>query len=120
MNAITEGARTAAFLLSEANGKFSRDNVAIAAGELAPGTVLGRVTATGKYVQFAPGAADGSETVAGILYAAADASAAEADGVAVVRQAELKGEELIWPEAITAPQKTAAVAALAVLGLIIR
>ena len=47
-----EGARDLGFLLTEAPGALSRESVTIASGEgvLAPGTVLGQVTASKKFV----------------------------------------------------------------------
>jgi hypothetical protein len=46
------------FILSEANGQRSREAITIAsgAGIIAAGTVLGKVTATGKYLASAVGA----------------------------------------------------------------
>ncbi len=51
---------------------------------LEAGAVLGKVTASGKYKAFDPAAVDGSEAAAGVLYGAVDASAADAEGVAIV------------------------------------
>ena len=49
-----------------------------------------------------PAAVDGSEAAAGIPYDAVDASAADAEGVAIVRLAEVNAAELVWPARITA------------------
>lgn len=120
MATLTEGRHAGEFIVSEANGARSREAMTIDAGSLEAGTVLGRVTATGKYVALAPGSEGGSEAAAGILYAAVDATAADAEGVAIVRDAEVNGAELTWPAGISGSDKTAAVAALAALGVIVR
>lgn len=121
MTVLTEGKRAADFIVSEANGARSRDVITIAqSAALQPGTVLGKITATAKYVALDPAANTGAETAAGILYAAADATGADVRQTAILRDAEVNGAELAWPDGITAGQKTAAVADLAALGIIIR
>ena len=82
--------------------------------------VLGKVTASGKYRALNPAGADGSQTAAGILYDAVDASAADAEGVAIVRLAEVNAAELIWPAGITGGQKTTALGQFAALNIIAR
>lgn len=97
MTVFTEGRHTAEFLVSEGNGTISRETVTIASGQnLAAGAVLGRVTATGNYVAYDDGAADGSETAVAVLYSAVDATTAASEGVAVVRMAEVDGGALDW------------------------
>ena len=68
MSVKTETRRAGDFILSEANGTLSRENGVIALGTLVPGTVLGQITASGKYVELDPDATDGSEDAAGVLY----------------------------------------------------
>lgn len=114
-------ARAAGHLVSEASGYRSREAIVIASGaNLAPGSVLGKVTASGKYVLLAPDATDGSQNAAAILYADATAATADVGATANVRDCEVNGNLLTWPAGITAPQKTAATTALAALGVIIR
>lgn len=121
MTILTEGRYTAEFLVSEANGARSRDVVTIASGEvLEPGTVLGKVTASGKYVQLDPAASDGSEAAAAILYEGVDASAADTTRTVLIRDAEVNGGEIVWPDGITGPQKTTAIGQLAALGILVR
>ena len=116
-----EPARTGEFILSEANGARSRENVTLAQGhKLAPGTVLGIVASSGEYVPLNPGATDGSENAAGLLYDAVDSTDASVAVAVVVRDAEVKGDLLIWPDGITDAQKAAAEAALQAAGLIVR
>lgn len=78
------------FLLSEGNGNISREQVVIASGEnLAAGAVVGKITASGKYVAYNDAGVAGEEVAAGILYEAVDASAADANGVIIARLAEV-------------------------------
>ncbi len=121
MPMIEEPARTGEFILSEANGARSRENVTVAQGHtMQPGTVLGVVAASGEYVPLDPSATDGSETAAGVLYDAVDSTGGAVTAVAVVRDAELKENYLVWPAGITDAQKAAALAQLRALGMIAR
>lgn len=100
--ALTEGRHAAEFILSEANGKRSRDTVTVtvaAATTLKAGQVLGKITASGKYVPYANAAADGSEVAAGILYAPiTNAAGAPADISAAIlnADAEVRAADLEW------------------------
>jgi hypothetical protein len=87
---------------------------------LEPGAVLGKVTVSGKYKELDPAAVDGSEAAAAILYDAVDASAADAEGVVILRLAEVHAGELIWPDGITPTEKTTALGELAALTIIAR
>lgn len=109
------------FLLSEANGSRSRENIIIAASQtLKAGAVLGRVTVGGQYVIHDPGASNGSQNAAAILYDAVTTGVGEtADAVGITRDAEVIGARLTWDDH-TAPQKTAAIAQLAAIGIIVR
>ena len=75
MTVLVETRHPAEFILSEANGQRSREAITIAsgAGIIAAGTVLGKVTASGKYVASAVGASDGSQVPAAIAIYGADA-----------------------------------------------
>lgn len=122
------GPGTACYLVSEANGTRSREVVTIAQGQnLLPGAVLGKVTATGKYVAVDPangsgegGTPDGSQTAVAVLFAAVDTTAAEKPGVVTARDAEVAAHALAWPAGTTEPQKTAALAQLAAVGIVAR
>jgi hypothetical protein len=121
MPELLEGRHAGEFIVAEGNGTISRETVTVLSGEvLDAGAVLGRVTASGKYKELDPAGADGSEAAAAILYDAVDASAADAEGVAVVRLAEVHGEELVWPDGITAGERTTALGELAALTIIAR
>lgn len=89
----TEGRHAGEFLLSEANGTRSREEIIVAAtaAALPSGQLLGKLTATGEYAPYNPVAepADGSETVAAILWAPVTASTEAQRTVGIVRDAEV-------------------------------
>lgn len=82
------------------------------------GTVLAKVTASGKYVGFDPDGADGSETAAVILArdVTVDASV-DSVGLGYVH-GEFREDELVWTHTgITENEKAAAVADLMAAGI---
>ena len=121
MPVLTEGRHTGGFLVWEAFRDYCREVVTIAAGTLEPGTVLGRITASGKYAAHDPAAVDGTETAAAVLWGHADASAGDATAVAVVRgPAIVNRHDLVFAGTPTDPEIAAAHAALATAGIIVR
>jgi predicted RecA/RadA family phage recombinase len=109
------------FIAGESNFWRSREHVTLAAGnQCVAGTVLARVTASKKVVPLAPAATDGSQTAVGMLLDDCDATAEDKRVVLMARDFEADGEVLTWPSGITAPQKTAAIVALAALGIVVR
>lgn len=120
MTVLTEGRYTGEFLVSEASGARSRDEITVVAGsnQLGPGRILGKLTASGKYAPYNPEGSDGSQTVAGILYAAVDASG-DVQAVAITRDAEVNAAELDWG-ALNAGQIAAGRAGLVALGIVPR
>jgi len=97
---LTEGRHTGEFILSEAEGTGSRDTVTVTVAAnttLSAGTVLGQISATGKYVPYDDSYTDGREDAAAILYdnvtndagAPADISAVVINWSAEVRSADL-------------------------------
>lgn len=108
------------FLVSEGNDHISREKIVLAAGPaLGAGRVLGRITATGKYVAVAPAASDGSQTAVAILARAQGASASDRFVGAFVRLCEVNAAELDYGT-LTAPQIVAAKAQLATATVIVR
>lgn len=75
---------------------------------------------SGKYKALDTAATDGSQIAAGVLYAAVDATSADQKGVANVRDTEVNAGLLVWPSGISNPNKAAALAALAAIGIIAR
>lgn len=111
---ITEDPRTGEFLLAEANGTLSREEVVIASGRsLVAGTVLGKLTSGGKYVAYNNALVDGSQTAVGILYESVDATSADAVGVMLARHAEVRSASLTGIDA-------AGIVELATLDIIVR
>ena len=123
MTTLTEGKHAGGFLVWEVLRDYTRDTVIIASGtgKLAPGTVLGKITTGGKYTVLTPGASNGSQNAAGVIWDQADATDADAPAVVLVRgPAIVNRHEIIWPEGITEGQTNTALAALATLGIIQR
>ena len=96
MSTINETACYAGeFLLAEEEVFASRETVTLLAGVALPaGQVLGKVTASGKYVAYSNAATDGSEVAAAILYAPAPASASDRQVAAIVRLATVVESKL--------------------------
>jgi hypothetical protein len=117
---LTEGKNTGEFLLAEADGTISRDTVDVtvaAATTLAPGTVLGQLSGSGKYVPYDDAASDGSETAAGILYGElvnAGNAPADLEGVIIDFCAEVRAADLVWGDGV---DDEAGLAHLAALGI---
>ena len=79
------------------------------------------VTVTGEtYAEYNPAGTNGSENVAGILFDAVDASTAEADGVALVRDCEFHADEVTWKTGMTVGEIADATAELKKLGILAR
>lgn len=125
MTTLTETPRNWEFLVSENNGDFSREQFTLITGQnLKAGTILGKITASGKYTQHATAAVDGSQNAAAILGPATDATSADKVTAGIIGgpgvSAEVNGNLLNYMTGISAPNKTAAQAALLALGIKIR
>ncbi len=123
MTTLTEGKHAGGFLVWEVLRDYTRETVTLVsgAGKLAPGTVLGRITTGGKYTILTPGASNGSQNAAGILWGPVDVTDADAPGVVILRGPVIVNRhEIIWPEGATEAQITTATTALAALGIILR
>lgn len=123
MTTLTEGRHTAEYILSEAEGHRSRDNIKIASGSgiVKSGAVLGKITASGKFVPHAPAANDGSQNAIAINYARVDATAADVVAAATTRDSEVRAAALELNAATdTDPEKAAVYASLASVGIIVR
>jgi Bacteriophage lambda head decoration protein D len=100
MTTLTETKHTGEFIGQLAMGPgYHIDELTLISGQnLAAGTVLGRITASGKYTTYANGASDGSEVAAAILYDATDASGGDVTNARMVRRgpAIVNGNDLGW------------------------
>jgi len=116
----TESRHGGEFLISELNGHGSRAEITVVSGQnLAAGSVVGKITASGKYKDYDNAAVDGSETAAGVLYDAVDASAADKIGVIINRHAEVDGDVINW-NAEVGGDITAGIVELLALGILVR
>lgn len=116
---FTEKNHLGDLLLHEVHPRWTRQKTTLAAGDAAQlGTVLGRVTASGKYVPLAPTAIDGSQTAAAVLAEDLVESVADQEGVTIRRGAVLNAAALVWPAGATTNQKAAALAQLEALGIV--
>lgn len=87
---ISEGRYASDWLKAESHVKdFSREQIVVisGAGKVDSGTVLGKITASGKYKPVTVAASDGSQNAAGILLVAVDATSADAAAVLIAREA---------------------------------
>lgn len=89
MVTLTEGRYASDWLKREADSLFSREEAVIAsgAGLVVSGTVVGKITASGKYKPVTIAATDGSEDAAGIVMWDVDATSADAPAVIIARDA---------------------------------
>lgn len=121
MQTLSETTQPGGFLVWEAFRDYTREVVTITAGELAAGTVLGKITASGKYAAHDPSATDGTETAVALLWGKADASGGEVDAVAVVRgPAIVNRHDLVFTGTPTQPEIDAAHTALMAAGILVR
>lgn len=118
---LTEGKNLGDLLKYEGPNLYSREEVTVASGQnLKLGTVVGRVTTSDLVKQLAPAAEDGTEIAIGILAEDVNASAGNTGAAAIVREAILAHNAVVWPASITAAQKKAATENLKLYGIIIR
>lgn len=102
----------------EEDGDYSRKKITVLTGNsVSMLEVVGKVTASGKYVPLDPAASDGSEAAAGIMVGDVDASAADKPGAIIEREALVAMDNLVWPTGITAGEKTTAIGELEALGI---
>lgn len=86
MTVLTQSPSLGDVLKYEVNANYTRDTVTLLAGTPYPvGSVLGKITASGKYKLATSGGADGAQTAVAVLLYAVDATLADAVGVIVAR-----------------------------------
>ncbi len=115
MTNLVEGRHTGEYLVSEADGTLSREEVTVtqAGTALVSGTVMSKLTATGKYVPYDDVGTDGSEVAAGVLYTSCVSATGDRKAVVHVRNCEVFGAALTGSNA-------GAVADLKALNVIVR
>lgn len=84
------------FVVSEASNQRSRDNVTVTVdgADIKSGTVMGKITASGKYVPYSNAASNGSEVAAGILYQHIDSTTGDVQAVIFNADCEVNRKEL--------------------------
>lgn len=107
-------------LVREVEPEISRETITVLAGSgtdrvLSMGTVVGKITASGKIVALTPGASDGSQTAWGVVLDDVTAPVGtDATGLAFANgPVLLRAEAIVWPAGISDANKNAAIAALA-------
>lgn len=120
---ITENPRLSDVLLYEAGVEvnYTIDTVTVASGTVASsiGQLLSKITASGKFVQVAPAAVDGSAVAAGILLETINATLTADTQFNVLTRgpAVVKSTGLAYTTGMTSTQITAALAQLLALGI---
>lgn len=120
----TETGHAAGFILSEAAGQRSRENVTFEGGNT---LLAGQVVSThesgsdaGIYTPFDQDVAT-TDVAQGISINDVEENATSTQTIAIIRRdAEVNGDELVWPDDITDNEKATAIAELATLGIIVR
>lgn len=121
MTTLTETTHPGGFLVWEAFRDYTRETITVASGALEPGTVLGKITASGKYAAHDPAAIDGTETAVAVLWGKADATGGDVPAVALIRgPAIVNRNDLVFAGSPTDPEIAAAHAALLGAGILVR
>lgn len=109
------------FIVSEAEKTRSRDTVTIAMGEvLKAGAVLALNSSTGKYEGYDNDGTGVTNAARAILFADCDATEGDKAAVAITRDAEVHGDELIFATSEDTGDREAAFADLKTHGIIVR
>ena len=86
MPVLTQPPSMGDVLKYEVNPNYTRETVTLLAGMPYPvGSVLGKITASGKYKLATSGGSDGGQTAIAVLLYAVDATLADATGIVVAR-----------------------------------
>jgi hypothetical protein len=123
MAVLTETRHAGEFVLSEGNGNISRDSITIVsgAGVVRAGTVLGKITASGKYTPSPATGADGSQVAVAVNIYEVDATSADVAVAAIMRDAEVNVNTLTYAASVDDNTKKAAKATqLAAVNIIVR
>lgn len=129
MTVLIESRHPGEFLLSEANGQRSREEITIAAGSgvIAPGALLGRYTSgtnIGKYALAPATAADpdvGHHVAIAVALCGCDTTTSDRTIAVIHRDAEVNGHGLSYASSVDDAAKRATKATqLAAVGIIVR
>ena len=123
MPVLTEPPSMGDVLKYEVNPNYTREVVTLLAGMPYPvGSVLGRITASGKYKLATSGGTDGAQTATAVLLYAVDATLADAVGIVVARgPAIVSRAELAYDATVDDGAKiTTKIGQLAAVGIVAR
>ena len=107
----------------EVNPNYTREEVTLLQGMPYPvGSVLGRITASGKYKLATSGGTDGAQTATAVLLYAVDATLADAIGIVLVRGPAIVSRAALAYDGTVddAAKITAKIGQLAAAGIIAR
>jgi hypothetical protein len=126
MATLTKAPTLGDLLKYELNGNYTRETITLKSGtDYALGSVLGKITASGKY-RLSPAAQvvgdEGAETAVAVLIEAVDATAADKTGLVVARgPAIVSKAALVFDASVDqAAEKTAKHVQLAAAGIVAR
>ena len=121
MAALRESPNLGDLLKYEAPNLYSRDVTTVAAGQnIKLGTVVAR-DANDKLVALDPSSVESNAIAVGVLAFDIDASLIDrADAILIARHAIVASQALIWPDAITVEEQTAAIKQLTAAGVLVR
>lgn len=123
MTTLTEKVHEGEAILSEANGHRSRDNVTILSGSgiVKANTIVGKITASGKYQPAPATDVNGSGVANAMTIAEVDATSADVVVAVIARHAEINGKLLTYEASVdTSPEIAAKAVQLAAAGIIVR
>lgn len=108
MTALTQSPTTGDVLKWDANPNYTREEATLLTGaSYAVGSVLGMITASGKYKLAEVGAVDGSAVASAVLLTATDATAGDATGVILARGPAIVSQAaLVFDATVTAGAET--------------
>ena len=123
MTVLTQPPTMGDALKYEVNPNYTRETVTLLTGMAYPvGSVLGRITASGKYKLATSGGSDGAQTAGAVLLYAVDATLADAVGVVLVRGPAIVSRAALAYDGTVddATKITTKISQLASLGIIAR
>ena len=123
MPVLTQPPTMGDVLKYEVNPNYTRETVPLLAGTAYPvGSVLGRITASGKYKLATSGGTDGAQTAGAVLLYAVDATPGDAVGVVLVRGPAIVSRAALAYDGTVddATKITTKISQLAALGIIVR
>ena len=123
MPVLTEPPSMGDVLKYEVNPNYTREVITLLQGQPYPvGSVLGKITASGKYKLATSGGSDGAQTASAVLLYAVDATLADGVGIVVARgPAIVSRAELAFDATVDDAAKiTTKIGQLAAAGIIAR